>query len=108
MSDIDRLVAGAGFESLGGLKPTRLYSGTYRFVRHAFESEVTIYEPSGDSYVLEYFDFEIFLKRILRLSEMDAISLTDRIWNFRNIEYHTSTGQIQRFDLSFLESEVIL
>lgn len=70
-----------------GLKPHakgRLL-GVYDIQRPAFDDQVLLQLPDSSSYLLSYFEFETYSKRLLDLSEDEHIRMTDMLWNFHHV-----------------------
>lgn len=76
------------------LLPHKRDPGLYRFIREPGDDMVSLEEPSGDTYELVWFEFERYLKRVLKLQEMDQIEICDRLWNFFSIEIEIIPGQV--------------
>lgn len=77
------------------LRPTKRDPGVYRFTKGPHEDVVHIEEPSGNTYELVFFDFEKYLKRVLKLSDDTQIQVTDRLWNFYAVEIAIVSGSLQ-------------
>lgn len=82
-------------ETSTGLRPKELKHGIYRFHREAFDTEIEIEEPGGDTYLLNIQELEPFLRITLKQKEETQLRLTDMLWNFLNVVYDTETGRIQ-------------
>jgi hypothetical protein len=82
-------------KSSSPLRPSVRKEGVYHFVREDDDS-ILVVEPGGrDSYELAFFETEIFVARVLRLSEVERNGLLDRLWSFRHVSIDLETGLIQ-------------
>jgi len=68
-------------------KPFEKQDGIYVLAREAGDTEVNLFEPNGDTYPLEYFECESFLKGILHLEEMYRQRILDYLWNFFRVAF---------------------
>ncbi len=85
--------------------PHTLHVGTYRFLRESYGTLVSIEEPIGDTYELEWFEWVRYLNAVLKLDEMDGNLVGDRLWNWNAIEVDILPGlghvPIRTFDPTF-------
>jgi len=64
------------------LRPTNIKPGRYLLEREQYDTEVNITEPGGDSYCLEFFECERFLRAVLRFEEVTVNKILDTVWSF--------------------------
>ena len=76
------------------LRPHHREPGIYRFTKGPHDDVVLIEEPSGDTYELVFFEFERYLKRVLKLADDVQIQITDRLWNFYAVEITIISGSM--------------
>jgi len=72
------------------LRPTQIKNGTYTAFREPYSTEVRLVEPDGESYLLEFFEFETFLTARFGLLEERANKILDLLWNFGRIDFDRS------------------
>lgn len=78
-----------------GMRPSKRYEGVYFFIREPFDDQVKVIEPGGDaSYILPYFPFEVYLRRILKCPDVQRV--TDYLWSFHRMAYDTRTDRFWR------------
>jgi hypothetical protein len=77
-----------------GLKPRPSHrpAGIYRFERIAFDDEVTVTYPDGNSYLLNVFEVEPLLLRSLKLTEDQAIRLLSMLMNSYKVDLDLPKG----------------
>jgi hypothetical protein len=68
-------------------KPFDKQKGIYVLAREAGDTELVMLEPNGDTYILEYFECERFLKGVLQLDEMYRNRILDYLWNFFRVAF---------------------
>lgn len=68
-------------------KPYLKQEGIYVLAREAGDTEVAMLEPNGDTYILEFFEAEVFLKTILKVKEMYRQRILDYLWNFFRVAF---------------------
>lgn len=69
--------------------PFAKQDGIYLFYREPGDTAVFIQEPCEDSYILEWFEFETFLKCVLQMEEDTRNRLLDMVWNFYSVALNT-------------------
>ena len=69
--------------------PFEKQDGVYLFYREPGDTAVFIQEPHEDSYILEWFEFDTFLRCILRMEEEPRNRLLDMVWNFYSVALNT-------------------
>lgn len=75
-------------------KPFEKQEGIYILAREAGDTEVNLFEPKGDTYTLEYFECESFLKGILHLKEMYLLRILDYLWNFFRVAFDPTVEHV--------------
>ena len=68
-------------------KPYLKQDGIYVLAREAGDTEVVMLEPNRDTYILEFFEVEKFLKNILGVEEMYRQRVLDYLWNFFRVAF---------------------
>lgn len=68
-------------------RPTVRQEGIYFVFRAPFDTEVHIREPEGDTYALEYFEFENWLRFVMQVRGEEFRCICDRLWNFHSIAF---------------------
>jgi len=85
-------------ETSGGLHPRKLIPGIYKFRRKAWDTEINVEEPGGNSFLFEHFELEKFLTQIFRVPEHVRTRLMDMIYNFLRINWDTKTNRLWSFE----------
>ena len=80
-------------EDLGGIRPTTVKKGIYRFKRDPYDSDIVIVDPEGNSYIFGYFEFERILKSLFKLNEDALNRLVDMVWDFYSVVFNSVTGR---------------
>jgi hypothetical protein len=75
-------------------KPFEKQNGPYILAREAFDTELVMREPNGDTYILEYFECVGFLKGVLHLSEVYRNRIMDYLWNFFRVAFDPAVEHI--------------
>lgn len=88
------------------LRPSKRKHGWYELHREAYETAIEVIEPNGDSYMMEFFEFERFLKSVLKIEEVIANRISDTVWNFNRARFHTEEPEVilNRKDPSWFKS----
>lgn len=68
-------------------KPYERQKGIYVLAREAGDTELVMLEPNRDTYILEYFECEKFLKGVLQLREEFRNRVLDYLWNFFRVAF---------------------
>lgn len=69
-------------------KPFQKQEGVYYLQREPMDTEVTLWEPSRDTYILEFFELVTFLQGVLQLKEEFRNRVLDYLWNFFRVAVH--------------------
>lgn len=78
------------------LRPTERQTGKYVYERTEGDTEVRYTEPSGSSFMLEFFECEILTRNLLRISEVATNRIMDNLWNFFRISFDVDNPEIVR------------
>lgn len=92
-------------------KPWQKQEGVYFFHRPPLDTEVTIWEPNKDTYILEYFEFEKFLRLLLEVPEERRLRILDNLWGFFRVAMHVPSYRhviLRTQDVDGWENEVCL
>ena len=85
-------------DTAGGLKPKTRQEGVYKLRRVAFDSEVELEQPDGQTFMFEIFELERFLKQVLVMEEEPRIRLVDLVWNFLRAAWNNKTNRVWCFE----------
>jgi hypothetical protein len=80
-------------KSPGQLRPQKK-EGVFLLEREPRDTEIKLTDPDGDSYLLEFFQCEDFLRGPLQLPEVESNKILDTVWNFNRARFDTRQPEI--------------
>ena len=76
-------------------RPYEKHKGIYVLAKEAGDTELVMLEPeTNDTYIMEYFECEAFLKNILQLREEFRNRVLDYLWNFFRVAFDADVEHV--------------